>query len=186
MSDAELHWEKVFYERFWNLHRDSQLMRVVNKFGVEVFRRSSVLEGLSQFCSDSGFRGELCVEIGTCKGLTALVLARYFKDVVSIDIVQDPHKREIAKFCGVTNIRFVDVADNKEKAELIRSLQFDGAYVDGDHARDTQTDFALVRSCEQVLFHEYWPAQPSVYRLVNELAKGGTVRTKGKLALWTA
>jgi hypothetical protein len=178
--------EKLFYQRFWALHRDSQLVSIVKKFGIGVFRRSSVLEGLSELCRDGGFGGNLCVEIGTCKGLTALVLARYFKEVVSIDVQPDEDKHAIAKYCGVTNIHFVDVKDNAEKAAVIKSLQFDGAYVDGDHARDTEADFGLVRRCGRVLFHEYWEAQPAVFALVNALAKGGNVYTKGKLALWTA
>lgn len=54
---------------------------------------------------------------------------------------------------------FVDVKDNAEKARVVSAVDFDAAYVDGDHARDTDTDFALVERC-------------------------GRVMTKEKLALW--
>lgn len=189
--------EKRFYERFYALHRDAELLAVFEKFGIQVFRRSSVLEGFAAFLEQVRFGGDRCIEIGTCKGLTALVLARRFKEVVSIDVAPDPDKHRIAAFLGIRNVLFVDVADNAEKASVIRRFGFDAAYVDGDHARDTETDFDLVRGCGRVLFHEYWPAQPAVMQLVDELRAGtgraasggagaGNVVTQGKLALWTA
>jgi predicted O-methyltransferase YrrM len=189
-DDRELHAEKlfnsVFFDRFDALHRDTQLMAVYEHFGREVFRRSSVLEGLDSFIRDTGFGGKRCVEIGTCHGLTAVVLARYFDEVVTIDIAPSPHKQRVADFLGVTNIRFIDVKSNAEKAEVIRGLAaFDGAYCDGDHARDTETDFALLSASGQVLFHEHWAPQPPVVRLVQQLSRDGhQVVTAGKWALW--
>lgn len=177
--------EKRFYDRFWALHADPELTRVMARFGYVVFRRSSVLEGFSAFIKAQGFGGKRCIEIGTCKGLTALVLSRHFEEVVSIDIQPDDEKHEIAEHFGRTNIRFVDVRDNAHKAEIIRDLEFDAAYVDGDHARDTLTDFDLVKRCGRVLFHEYWDAQLVVWDLVNRLRGQGHVATSGKLALWT-
>lgn len=177
--------EKLFYERFFALHRDPVLVKVVERFGIGVFRRSSVLEGFAEFLDANDFCGDVCLEIGSCKGLTALVLARFFYRVVSIDIVPDPQRMEIADFCGVRNVKFVTVRDNAEKAALVSSLSFNAAYVDGDHARDTESDFALVRRCGRVLFHEYWPAQPKVVALVDGLKSTGRIVTDGKLALWT-
>ena len=43
------------------------------RYGPAAFRRSSVLEGFERFLKAQNFRGETCVEIGTLKGLTALV-----------------------------------------------------------------------------------------------------------------
>lgn len=174
--------EKRFYERFWALHRDPQLVRVMQEFGIEPFRRSSVLEGLESFVAENDFSGKTCVEIGSWKGLTAVVLSRYFEEVISIDICPNEEKHAIAKFLGIDNIRFLDIKDNEEKATVINNLQFDAAFVDGDHARDTETDFALVRRCGHVLFHEYWEAQPAVMKLVNSLHP---IVTKNKWALWT-
>lgn len=178
--------EKLFYERFFALHRNKDLLSVCHAFGIEVFRRSSVLEGFEVFLDRTQFNGARCVEIGTCNGLTALVLARRFDEVVSIDIAPNEVKHRIARHCGAHNIRFVDVKDNAEKARVIKGLDFDAAYVDGDHAHDTETDFALVRSAGRVVFHEYWAAQPSVMHLVESLRTQGKVETQGKLALWTA
>lgn len=180
---SELDDEKRFYERFWALLNDPALMRVFKKYGPAVLRRSSVLEGFEAFIKERGFKGQSCVEIGTLKGLTAIVLARHFKHVTSIDIVDDPLKWEIAEFLKVKNVTFINVKDNAEKAKVIAGLQFDGAYVDGDHAHDTESDFALVKRSGQVLFHEYWAAQPAVVRLADCLS---SVSTEGKFALWTA
>lgn len=174
--------EKLFYERFNCLHRDPVLLRVFEEYGIEAFRRSSVLEGFDEFLRSYMFAGDTCVEIGTLKGLTAFVLSRYFRRVVSIDIIDDPQKYEIAKFLGVENVEFINVRDNAEKTRVIDALKFDAAYVDGDHAHDTVIDFQLVKRCRRVLFHEAWTAQPPVLKLLATLQ--GVVR-KDKWALWT-
>jgi protein-L-isoaspartate O-methyltransferase len=178
--------EKLFYERFYALHRDPQMLNVFKAIGIEAFRRSSVLEGFAEFLKQQGVFGRRCVEIGTCNGLTAIVLARHFEEVVTIDIAPNSMKHRIAVLCEARNIRFIDVESNTEKARLIAGLDFDFAYVDGDHAHDTEADFALVKRSGRVLFHEYWDAQPAVVSLVNRLKAAGNVVTKGKLALWTA
>ena len=178
--------EKLFYERFWTLHRDPMLISIFAKFGPEPFRRSSVLEGFEAFLASESIAGKQCVEIGTWKGLTALVLARRFAQVVSIDILPDPDREYLARAMGVHNVRFVTMADNAEKAALLSDLDYDLAYLDGDHEHDTESDFALVRRCGRVLFHEYWPAQPAVHGLVQQLSaeSAGSVVISGKLALW--
>lgn len=182
---SELDEEKLFYERFVALHGDRDLLRVYERFGIGVFRRSSVLEGINDFVRAHSFAGKRCVEIGTRNGLTAIVLARYFGEVVTVDVEPSAKKHEIAAFLGVENIRFIDVRDNDEKAAVIRGLDFDAAYVDGDHARDTATDFSLVERCGRVLFDEYWAPQQPVVELVDALRRRGTVVTARKLALWT-
>lgn len=177
--------EKRFYERFYALHNDPVLVELVKRFGVEVLRRSCVLEGFEAFIKQTEFRGKRCLEIGTCKGLTAVVLSRYFDDVVSIDIMPDEQRIAVREACGAHNVRFVGASDNARKAHFVNSIDFDAAFVDGNHANDTGTDFALVRRCGRVLFHEYWQAQPPVWHLVEALRKSGLVQAHGKFALWT-
>lgn len=185
MTSGLLDEEKLFYQRFAALMNNADLVEIFKAFGYGVFRRSSVLEGFETFLDAHGFRGKRCVEIGTCKGLTAIVLARRFGEVVTVDIVPDEDRAAIAALCGISNIRFETVSGNIEKAALINSLdRFDAAYVDGDHARDTASDFRLVQRCGRVLFHEFWPAQPSVVSLVNLLRAEDRVEIEGKLALW--
>lgn len=170
-----------------HLQKDAQLANVFKVFGAEAFRRSSAWEPeFEHIIRTRGFKGKRCIEIGTYSGMTALVLARYFGEVVTFDIWPHTAKRTIAEHCGVKNIRFVDIKDNAEKAKLIAEIaSFDAAYVDGDHMRDTETDFDLVRRCGRVLFHEYWEQQKPVWNLVNGLRTSGTVEVEGKFALWT-
>jgi hypothetical protein len=174
------------YENWWREFGSAELRRVYENFGMEVFRRSSCLDGFRVFAARNGFTGKCCVEIGTCHGLTAIALSRLFERVVSIDIEDKPIKRELVAFLGIKNISFHEVAHNGFKADLIAHTKFDAAYVDGDHQHDTQFDFDLVRKCRRVLFHEYWPLQPQVWELVNDLRDSGDVVTHSNYALWTA
>lgn len=174
--------EKIFYERFWCLLNDRQLMTVFEKYGPQAFRRSCVLEGFEAFIKAQEFKGKTVIEIGTLKGLTAVILARYFESVVTIDIVDDPQKREIADMLGVKNVTFLHVKDNAHKAVVCNTLDFDAAYVDGDHHADQAEDFSLVKRCGRVLCHEFWDAQPIVAETLK--ANGGRVESKGKFALW--
>lgn len=181
----QLDQEKLFYERFWALHSNALLVEVFKRHGIGVFRRSSVLEGLEKILTDNGVVGKRCLEIGTCNGLTAIVMSQFFGEVVTIDISANPIKHVIAHDLGIKNIQFIDIRNNDEKVRVIQQISsFDFAYVDGDHARDTKTDFALVQKCGRVLFHEYWEAQPDVVELVDSLP--GTKKFEGKLALWIA
>lgn len=184
MDDSLLHDEKRFNERFFTIMNDPALRRVVEQFGTDPFRRSSVVECFDAVLQANSFKGQRCVEIGTWKGLTAIVLARYFDEVVSIDIHPNEEKHRIAEFLGVTNVRFIDVKDNAEKAEVIKALEFDAAYVDGDHARDTESDFSLVERCGHVLMHEHWNPQPAVINLFASLRNHGIVTLQGKFAIW--
>lgn len=174
------------YEQWWARYGSPDLRAVYENFGMEVFRRSSCLDGFAAFLKANGFTGRRCIEIGTCNGLTAIVLARLFDEVVSIDTVPRPVKHEVVKFCGLENVRFIDVANNTEKAEAVDGLAFDAAYSDGDHAHDAQTDLDLVKHCGLVLFHEYWPLCPQVWGQVNALRAEGEVVSSGTYAIWRA
>jgi len=175
----------AFYDDWWARFGNADLRKAVEHFGIDTLRRSSCLDGFHNWLTEINFRGRRCVEIGTCKGMTALVLARHFQEVVTLDIIPDEEKRAIAEYCGIRNIRYLDISDNDEKAAIIKGLDFDAAYCDGNHERDAETDFSLVRKCGRVLFHEYWPLQPPIWELVNRLRECGTIQTHGTLALWT-
>ncbi|MFK5283878.1 hypothetical protein ACI3PL_30305, partial [Lacticaseibacillus paracasei] len=68
-------------------------------------------------------------------------------------------------------IEFHDVSDNAQKAAIVNRLDFDFAYMDGDHTHDTHEDWALVQRCGRVLFHEFWPLQAPVHNLVMSLPR---------------
>jgi hypothetical protein len=173
--EFEAHLEKMVYSRVNALLSDRVLMSIYTSFGADVFLRSSALYGLDEFCRECSFSGGTCVEIGTYNGITAAILSRYFRKVISIDIVDTKLKHDVKKL--LTNeydlpedrIEFITIENNKQKAEYLQDIQFDAAYLDGDHKNDTIRDFDLVRQCGNVMFHEYWPCQPGVFDLVNLL-----------------
>ncbi len=175
-------------DAWWRDFGNDDLRKVFEGIGMEAFRRSSCLDGFNQFVKSTGFRGERCIEFGTCKGLTAIVLSRYFDSVISIDIVPDDSREEIAEYLGIKNIEFHTITKNAEKKAILNDIdwKFDGAYCDANHAYDAQTDFDLVKKCGRVMFHEYWPLQPTVWELVNGLRDTGTVQSHSNFALWTA
>ena len=106
------------------------------------------------------------LEIGTCQGLTAAVLAEHADRVTTIDIVDRPVCEEVWKFFGcLGKIDRRVCRDDKHKAEIIGEIGFDAgfdmAYVDGCHDRPGAAfDFVCVKGCGCVLFHDYPTADP--------------------------
>lgn len=147
--------------------------KVLAEFGKTAFARSSACMEFENFLQRIGAGGKTCLEIGTYQGMSAVILSQFFDKVVCVSVDEDPRriiKREIVEFLGLQDkIVFHDVKDNAAKAAIIRYLNFDFCYSDGDHMHDTHTDFDLVRRCGRVLFHEAWPLQPAVWNLVHTL-----------------
>lgn len=179
--------EKQVGDRVQIVLRDPYLLAAYQRFGAEVMRRSSVFHGLDRFMVERGIRGRLCFEVGTWHGLTAAVLSRYFDKVVTVDVAHPQLKHEVLAHLGITNVECVDIDDNAEKAKVWKRVadECDFAYLDGDHANDTMTDFDLVKGCRRVLFHESWPWQPDVFALTTAMLPRAEMAHNGKgLALW--
>jgi hypothetical protein len=176
--------EKQTGARLQILLEDPMLAKAWQHFGGGIFRRSSIFHGLGRFLAEQNVRGERCFEIGTWNGLTAAVLSKFFDEVVTVDIAHNDQKHEILSFLGIKNVRCIDILDNHEKAKVAHSLNFDFAYLDGDHANDTELDFGMTKKCGRVLFHEVWPHQPPVWELVNTLPHQLVTYGGAGLALW--
>jgi predicted O-methyltransferase YrrM len=120
--------------------------------GEGVFR--SVLQG-------AGYKHVL--EIGTFRGVSAACMAQYVDRVTTIDLHhgrieqlgQTWDRRGMWEQLGIDNIDLRLVNDDAEKAEIVNSLDFDFAFVDGCHDSSVANDFALVKRCGAVLFHDY-------------------------------
>ncbi len=103
------------------------------------------------------------LEIGTYKGISAACMAQYCKKVITIDLAEGQLESAGVSFdrwgfwesVGAQNIELHLVRDNKEKAELIRRLDFDFAFVDGAHDATVRDDFEMVKKCGAVLLHDY-------------------------------
>lgn len=176
--------EKVVQDRVQTVLTNRHLFSVMQRFGAQVFRRSSVFHGLDEFLSEQKVQGKLCFEVGTWNGLTSVVLSQYFDRVITVDIIHNALKHEILDYLGIKNVRCFDIKDNREKAKIAAEFAFDFAYMDGNHADDTGEDWKLVNPCGAVLFHEVWPFQPPVWELVNSLPAANVVHNGEGLALW--
>jgi len=153
---------------------------VLEKFGNIAFARSSACMEFENFVRRINARGETCLEIGTYQGMSAIILTQFFNKVICVSVDDDLRrviKHEIVELLGIQHkIKFYDVNNNQEKYDLIRFMNFDFCYIDGDHTNDTLTDFSAVKKCGRVLFHEYWPLQPPVWNLVNSLPQNEVTR----------
>lgn len=176
--------EKVVQDRVQTVLCNRSLYRVMQRFGAQVFRRSSVFHGLDEFLSEQKVQGECCFEIGTWNGLTSVVLSQYFSRVITVDIEHNALKHDIIDHLGIKNVRCFDIKDNDDKVKVAREFAFDFAYMDGNHAKDTASDWDLVKGCRQVLFHEVWPFQKPVWKLVHSLPASNVVFNGEGLALW--
>lgn len=178
--------EKQVGERINIVMCNPLLLSVYQRFGGEVFRRSSVFHGLEKFLRKCSIRGERCYEVGTWNGLTAVVLSQFFGEVVTVDIAHNPAKHKVLAHLGIANVRCIDLDTNAGKGAVLRGLEFDCAYLDGNHAEDTLADFDMVRRCRRVIFHEAWPFQPPVWSLLHALPHEEVVYNGSGLALWRA
>lgn len=105
------------------------------------------------------------VEIGTYRGATAAYMAQFCDRVTTIDLLDGQNERlgspidrkAFWDWMGVADkIDLHLVTDESQKAALVRSLDFDFAFIDGDHLGQAPArDFALVKECGAVLFHDY-------------------------------
>lgn len=181
-----LEMEKQVGERVQTILGDPMMRKVFEQFGVSAFRRSCVLKGLRAFLTSQAVNGKCCFEVGTWNGLTAAVLSPFFDEVVTVDIAHNGLKHEVLSFLGIKNVRCVDINNNTEKAAVAKNIDFDFAFLDGNHADDTATDFALVKRCGRVLFDEAWPFQEPVWKLVNSLPHEQMSYGGAGLALWDA
>jgi SAM-dependent methyltransferase len=172
------------------------MKEIMRAFGKAAFGRCSACAefedfviGLARKLPGGDHRlGKIALEIGSFYGITAALLSQYFEEVIGVtrDRGEDIGMRDrIIAHLGIKNLRFVNAESNEHKARVINALKFDFCYQDGDHTNDTETDFALVRRCGRVLFHEYWPLQPAVWNLVNSLPQGEVTRARFDcLAYW--
>lgn len=187
------HWtlamEKQVGYRVMTVLNDPLLLKVYQQFGETVFRRSSVFHGLGKFLAENDVRGKCCFEIGTWNGLTAILLSRHFDRVVSVDISRQKVKHSIIDYLRIENVEFVDIEKNEDKPFVLqkllkRGLRIDCAYLDGNHAEDTEDDWNLVKQYGRVIFHEVWPFQSPVWCLVHSLPMQQIVFGGIGLAMW--
>jgi hypothetical protein len=135
------------------------------------------------------------IEIGTWRGVSTALLAYYAETVTTIDVRFYIDALRTWRFAGVHGKIAYMVIDDEKKEEIVGDIDFDFAFIDGDHSYEgVKKDFDLVKKCGRVLFHDYgseseedW--QACVYsgptKLVNSLPKD-EVTICEPFALWEA
>ena len=133
------------------------------------------------------------LEIGTFKGLTASFMSHFVPRVTTIDLrngrleAVDPgfDRVDCINKMGAGNIDLRLVKSDRRKAQLIKSLEFDFAFIDGNHtAPAPEIDFDLVKKCGTVLFHDYDEDNPNgVVQFVKTLPRH-EVEVTDIFALW--
>lgn len=135
------------------------------------------------------------LEIGTYRGVSAAVMSQFCDKVITIDLKHGKleqnnelfDREEFWKGLGVDNIDLHLIEDDKEKEELIKTLDFDLAFIDGAHDETVKNDFELVKHCGKVLFHDYddrkQPCLNYVFDFINTLPRE-KVKLFDIFALW--
>ena len=128
---------------------------------------------------------KVAIESGTFHGVSASLLAEYFDEVHTFEIkkgyVKDTTLHDkIWNYLGVQDkIHFHLINNDKEKEEILKGLEWNFGWVDGNHTTGTKRDFELLSKCGRILFHDYnsdkakkqkglWKA---VYDYINTLKK---------------
>lgn len=174
--------------------------RIVALHGEKTLRKSAlrIRAGAGVFewaMAGKGYRTAL--EIGTYKGCAAAEMAQYCERVVTIDLRRGKLERNGERWdreqfwcsLGVRNVELRLVEGDAEKCALVAGMEFDFAFIDGAHDRSVADDFALVRRCGHVLFHDADDNGPGksncVYEFIATLPQA-QVQANDIFALWTA
>lgn len=98
------------------------------------------------------------VEIGTYKGVSALILASWgLEKLYTFDIEHHPEAKPLwARYGADKIVERKIIKDRWQIARSLRDKDFDFAFIDSDHTyNNAKEDFKLVKRCGYVLFHDY-------------------------------
>ena len=164
---------------------------LVKEFGKRILRGSAVgWKSGRQY--EQCFRNYLegkeikhAVEIGTWRGVSTSLLSHYAEKVSTVDIKYYDIAPHVWIWAGaMSKIKYYIVDGDKEKQKLLDKLDFDFAFIDGEHSyRGVNLDFDLVKKCGQVLFHDYARNCPGVMKFIDEL---DNVEKNDPFAYWSA
>ncbi len=175
--------------------------RIVELHGAKTLRKSAmnIRRGGGVFEAVlNGHRDWVVLEIGTYKGVSAAALSEHCALVHTIDLRYGKleknggtwDRRAFWDSLGADNIMFICVDNDKEKAGVIKHLQFDLAFIDGGHtASAVQRDFDMVKHCGRVLFHDADDNGPGVqndvHNFIMTLDQSKVLFMDRIFALWT-
>ncbi len=135
----------------------------------------------------ASFSAKRLVEIGTGRGISTTLLSEVADEIWTFDLIDYPIRKEIWKHFGVDHkIHSYIIEDYLDTAGTIASLDFNAAFVDGNHFYEhVVCDTFLLERCGNILFHDYHieGVRCAIDHLLKR--KGGMVFTRGKYAFWT-
>lgn len=134
--------------------------RALALFGEEVFNGSMIgheemIRKLIDFLQPN-----VVLEIGTLSGLSTALWADTVEKVYTLDISVKNDLINVWNSLGVSDrIIFIRIPSNAEKREIIKKIDYDFVFIDGDHSREgVALDFDIVKEdASYVLFHDYKP-----------------------------
>jgi SAM-dependent methyltransferase len=168
----ELEWVSMIEEMKTENKLTPFVLKLYNAFGPKIFGRSVIPLCYSEEIFDTvlfGKKFDTILDIGTGNGIPAAYMAQYCRQVITIDIVDNPIRNDVLKLFGANSVYFIKVKTEGSKEDIIKDILFDFCYMDGAHSTYTYSDWMMVRKCGHVLFHEYYDGQKPVFDLVNSL-----------------
>lgn len=170
---------------------DPFVRSIYEKFGFTAFLRSVIPCSGGEFVIEKYMKmvkPKRALVIGTNRGISTARVAQFCDHVDTIDVVESDLREKIWKHLGLEGKIKDHVVPSEKVAALIKTLNFDFCFMDGDHANHTESDFAAVRHCGNVLFHDYWEGSP-VVKLVDRLKKDWQrqvfIEEETNFAFWT-
>lgn len=168
--------------------------------GMRLWKRSmiSIRKGAGVFEHVFG-SGEFrrVLEIGTYRGISAAYLATFCDHVTTIDLIHGQMESLGENFDRIAfwehmgvreKIDLILVRDDAHKAQVVPTLFFDAAFIDGGKV-NIETDFDLVKRCGTVLMHDVddrGRADDYVFKFVTTKLPPKQVRRMDIFALWCA
>lgn len=110
------------------------------------------------------------LEVGTCRGVSACILAER-GEVHTFDIKVYPETEAVIRHFGMEERVTRYVGPPEEMRALIEGQMFDMAFVDGMHEYESVTNdwyFAMGHT-RRILLHDYVDYHPGCVRAINEL-----------------
>ena len=164
--------------------------KLIEKFGSDINHMSCVYlndgEGVIRRLTKKIIPKREVLEIGTYRGVSACVLSTIFENVITVDIKDEPMRKEI--MATTDNVEFVKVKNRTNEIavviDIFKNHNIDMVFLDGEHFNgELAKDWEMVKDyCPNILIHDYSPSFSEVYDFVNE-KKGYKLYKEGTFAL---
>lgn len=113
------------------------------------------------------------IEIGTYNGISAAVLSEYAEKVYTFDVNVRSEAGTVMDFLGIKNVIRLK-SDPVKIAEILASENVTLCFIDGEHYfGQPRKDYEIVKSCKNILFHDYQEPFKDVREICDSLPVEG-------------